>query len=59
MEVRAALGEGEGLLVDHLTLKNPAGIQVLLLIEEKEGDTIEIALEMNLKKLNLLRSMVR
>ena len=26
--------------MDHLTLKNPAGIQVLLLIKEKERDTI-------------------
>ena len=57
--VRAVLGEGEGLLVDHLILKNPAGIQVLLLIKEKERDTIGIALEMTLIKLNLLHLMVR
>ena len=50
-EVRAVLGEGEGLLVDHLILKNLAGIQVLLLIKEKGRDTIGIALVMNLRKL--------
>ena len=57
--VRAVLGEGEGLLVDHLILKNPTGIQALLLIKGKERDTIGIALEMNLRKLNFLRLMVR
>ena len=31
--VRAVRGEGEGLLVGHLTLKNPVGIQVLLLMD--------------------------
>ena len=34
--VRAVLGEGEGLLAGHLILKNPAGIQALLLIREKK-----------------------
>ena len=57
--VRATLGEGEGLLVDHLIMKNPAGIQVLLLIKGKERDTIGIALGMNLRKLNFLHLMVR
>ena len=57
--VRAALGEEEGLLVDHLTLKNLVEIQVHLLIKGKEEDTIGIALEMNLGKLNLLHLMVR
>ena len=57
--IRVVLGEGEGLLVGHLILKNPAGIQVLLLIEEKERYTIGIALKMNLRKLNLLHLMVR
>ena len=36
--------------MDHMILKNPVGIQVLLLIEEKERDTIGIALEKNLAK---------
>ena len=57
--VRAVLGEGEGILVGHLILKNPVGIQVLLPIKEKERDTIGIALEMNLRKKNLLCLMVR
>ena len=56
--VRAVLGEGDGLLVDHLILKNPTGIQFLLLIKGKEEGTIGIALEMNLGKLNLLHLMV-
>ena len=56
--VKVALGEGEGLLVDHMILKYPAGIQVHLLIRKEEG-TIGIALEMNLGKLNLLHLMVR
>ena len=55
--VRGVLGEG--LLVDHIILKNPAGIQVLLLIKEKERDTIGIALGMKLRRLNLLHLMVR
>ena len=58
-EVRAALGEGEGLPVDRLTLKNPVEIQVHLLIKGKEEGTIGITLEMNLGKLNLLHLMVR
>ena len=58
-EVRAVLGEGEGLLVDHLILKDPAGIQVLLLIKGKERDTIGITLGMNLRRKNLVHLMVR
>ena len=45
--------------MDHLTLKNPMEIQVHLLTKGKEEDTIGIALEMNLRKLNLLHLMVR
>ena len=44
---------------EHLILKNPAGILVLLLIKERERDTIGIALGMNSRKLNLLHLMVR
>ena len=51
--------EEEGLPVDHLTLKNPVGIQAHLLIKEKEEETIGIALGMNLRRLNLLRLMAR
>ena len=58
-EVRAILGEEEGLLVDHLTLKNPVGIQALLLARERERGTIGISLEMNLRKINLLHLMMR
>ena len=57
--VRAALGEEEGIPVDHLTLKNPVEIQVHLLIKGKEEGIIGIGLEMNLGKLNLLHLMVR
>ena len=57
--VRTTLGEEEGLLVDHLTVKNPVEIQVHLLIKGKEEGTIGIALKMNLGKLNLLHLMVR
>ena len=49
----------EGLLVDHLTQKNPMGIQDLLLIRERERGAIAIALEMNLKRINLLHLTVR
>ena len=56
--VRAALGEGEGLPVDHLTPKNQVEIQALLLIKGKEGGTLGIVLEMSLGKLNLLHLMV-
>ena len=37
--------------MDHLTLKNPVGIQSHPLIKGKERDTIGISLEMNLRKL--------
>ena len=57
--VRVVLGEGEGLLVDQLTLKNPVGIQAHPLVKEKEGDTIGIALGMNLRRLSLLHLMVK
>ena len=57
--IRAALGEGEGLIVDHLILKNPVEIQVHLLIRGKEENTIGITLEMNLGRLNLLHLMGR
>ena len=57
--VRAALGKGEGIPVDHLILKNLAGMQAHLLIKGEEEDTIGIALRMNLRKLNLLHLMVR
>ena len=57
--VREVLGEEEGLLVDHLTPKNPVGTQALLLVKGKEGDTIGIALRMNLRRLSLLRLMAR
>ena len=49
------LGEGEGLLVDHLTLKNPAGIRFHLLVKGKEEDTIGITIGMNLRNLELLK----
>ena len=57
--VRAALGEGEGLLVYRLAPKNPVEIQVHILIKGKEEDTLRIALEMSLGKPNLLHFMVR
>ena len=57
--VRAAPREGEGLPVDHRTLKNPVEIRAHLLIKGKEEGTRGIALEMNLGKLNLLHLMVR
>ena len=56
--VRETLGEGEGLLVGHLILKYPVGIQVHILIIKEEG-TIGIALNMNLIILNLLPLMVK
>ena len=58
-EVRAVLGEREELLVGHLIRKNLVGIQALLLVKERERDTIGNALEMNLRKINLLHLMVR
>ena len=57
--IRATLGEGEGLPVDHLILKNPTGIQAHLIIKGEEENTIGIALEMNLGKLSFLHLMVR
>ena len=57
--VREALGEGEGLIVDHLTMKNLVEIQAHILIKGKEEGTRGIALKMNLGKLNLLHLMVR
>ena len=57
--VIATLGEGEGLLVDHLTSKNPVEIQAPPLIKGKTEGTLGIALEMSLGKLNLLHLMVR
>ena len=59
MAVKSILGEGERLLVGHMTPNNPTVIQALLLVKEKEGGTIGIDLRMNLRRLSLLHLMGR
>ena len=58
-ELRGVPEEEEGILVDHLTQKNPVGIQSLLLTRARERGATGIALGMNLRNINLLRLMVR
>ena len=57
--VKVVPEEEEGLLVGHLTQNNPVGIQDLILAKASERGATWIALEMNSRRLNLLRLTVR
>ena len=57
--VRAVAEDEEGLLVGHLTQKNPVGIRDLILAKARERGATGITLEMNSRRLNHLRLMVK
>ena len=53
------LEEEKGILVDHLTLKDPLGIPTLLLTGIREKGATETTHVMNLRRKGCLPSMVR
>ena len=53
------LEEGKGLLVDDSTLKDPLGVQVLLLIGIRKRGTTRTTHVMNSRRISLLHLIVR
>ena len=59
MEVKAVAEEEINLLVGHLTLKDPLGVQALHLIVIRGRDVTETVHVMNLRRQGHVPSMVR